>query len=309
MNSGVTRSASVTLWLHRLELRFTWLRRIAASFVAVLLVYEAVSGPVSAAIPNIVISVSPATIASAPSFKPGLADLHRFLGRLTGGQITDSLDPRLSDLSLYLASAPDAPQAAVRRLVDKGLTPFVISGNGHKVQITANDPQGLVNGVGFYLEQLGVRWLLPNPNWTVVPHRLDVSLRIDRLVEPAFKVRSYAGTGGFYSWKWGRNFAGSASLERDTTDWKRRLRYGGEYTLGTAVGEAFIADRAISPILNSASGLPGGDRWPPLSPLHPRCDGQKGAQCHRQGECGLTGGCERFLQLGPFAVPGRARKP
>ena len=94
-----------------------------------------------------------------------------------------------------------------------------------------------------------MRWLLPGKTWTDVPKRSDVTLKVDRLVAPAFKVRSYAGTGGFYSYEWGRSYEGSAHFEAQTTEWKRHLRYGGEYLLGRAEGEAFIADRSITPIL------------------------------------------------------------
>ena len=176
-------------------------------------------------------------------------DLQRYLLQMTGATYEIRFEPASSAINLMLTTSLGAPPVAVRQLAGRGLDAFVINADARKLTITANNEQGLANGIYFYLEEIGVRWLLPGRIWTDVPLRKDVTLRMDRLIVPSFKVRSYAGTGGFYSYEWGRSYTGSASFETVTTDWQRRLRYGGDYALGKAVGEAFIADRSITPIL------------------------------------------------------------
>ena len=195
-----------------------------------------------------IVHTPPARAATA-FLAPAVADLKTYLGRITGGEFQISGSAQGPAIHLSLAGSPNAPAAAVQRLKGKGLDAFVVTGNATRLDIVANDERGLSNGIYYYLEQLGVRWLLPGANWTIVPRRADISLTIDKLVEPAFKVRSYAGTGGYYNYYWGRKFAGSKTVEELTGAWQRRLRQGGEYILGKHVGEAFIADKRITPVL------------------------------------------------------------
>src|SRR4029079_15512021 len=77
-----------------------------------------------------------------------------------------------------------------------GNEPFVIAGDKDRLRIVANGEAGLCHGIYFYLEQLGVRWLIPSEAWTIVPPRDDITLSIDRVVRPAFALRAFFGTGG-----------------------------------------------------------------------------------------------------------------
>ena len=70
-----------------------------------------------------------------------------------------------------------------------------------RLTIVANDQYGLSHGIYHYLERLGARWLLPGERWTIAPRRDNISLEISQLVRPDFKVRSFAGTGGWFSWR------------------------------------------------------------------------------------------------------------
>jgi hypothetical protein len=168
---------------------------------------------------------------------------------MTGQEFAIRLQDAPSGIFLHLSSSARAPQDAVRSLKGNGTAAFFIRGDETRLEIVANDESGLANGVYFYLESLGVRWLLPGDNWTVVPKRDDVALKIDRLVGPAFAGRDFSGSGGFFSWRWGRRYGGSFITENLMTQWQRRLRYGEEFGLGKAVGEAFVSDKRITPIL------------------------------------------------------------
>lgn len=195
------------------------------------------------------IVISEPTSATSRMLSPAIADLERYLTIMTGVGYRIGTASSKSAITLMLSASPSAPHDAVKRLDGKGIDSFLIRGDDSRLEIIANDERGLVNGIYFYLESLGVRWLLPGEKWTSVRTRSKITLIIDRLVEPAYKAREYAGTGGFHSWRWGRRYSGSALLESRTLQWKRRLRYGGEYLLGKSTGEAFIADKEITPIL------------------------------------------------------------
>lgn len=212
------------------------------------------------------IIISDPVLASSRQLAPAIADLRRYLGEMTGIEFTVGNAAAGPAIALSLAGSPEAPVGAAGKFTGKGLEPFLIRGGAGGLDIVSNDAQGISHGIYYYLEELGVRWLLPSPKWTIVPRRDDIRIDIDRLVEPAFKVRSYAGTGGFYSWLWGRNYALSAGIEARTRDWQRRLRYGGDYHLGRHVGEAFIGDRRITPILQAHPDYLAkvGGAWSPL---------------------------------------------
>ncbi len=198
---------------------------------------------------------------SVPSPKQTAGELPRWLEQMSGRKFeidaaSTSTDNRVSAIYLLRADSKLVAAADRNRLKDNGLDAFIIRGDVSRLQIIANDVRGLSNGVYSYLEHLGVRWLLAGANWTVVPKRSDITLTIDRLVEPAFFSRGYFGTGGFYSWVFGCRYTGSAAsrekgvseFEKDWTNWSRRLRNGGP-ELGHATGEAFISDKKIQAIL------------------------------------------------------------
>ncbi|HRV03968.1 MAG TPA: DUF4838 domain-containing protein [Candidatus Ratteibacteria bacterium] len=186
---------------------------------------------------------------------PAVKDLQAYLQQMTGVDYTISNDTS-QGIILILTSSPDAPKDAVAQLKDKGLEAFIIRGDSSKLQIIANDVRRLSHGIYFYLEQLGVRWLMAGANWTVVPVRRNITLTINQCVTPDFFARGYYGTGGFYSNALGRNYTGSAEtrakgiseFEIEWTAWSRRMRNGGQ-SLGHAMGEAFISDPKITSIL------------------------------------------------------------
>ena len=188
-------------------------------------------------------------------------ELAGWLDRICGKKFDIETAPSGTSTAAIFLSLADSMRvtAADRdRLRDKGLEAFIIRGDASQLQIIANDLRGLTHGAYFYLEQLGVRWLMAGANWTVTPARRDITLTVDRLVEPAFFARGYSGTGGFYSWYFGRRYTGSeatrkkgiAEFETDWTAWSRRLRNGGQ-SLGHAMGEGFIADKKVQAVLKA----------------------------------------------------------
>jgi hypothetical protein len=159
------------------------------------------------------------------------------LQKMTGAAFAVDSEYSGSGVFLLRSDASSAPADAVRQLKAYGREPFVIrSDDDRNLWIVANKDEGLQHGLYFYLEQLGARFYFPNDNWTIIPKRDDIALKIDRLVAPEFRMRTFFGTGGF-----GPPSPLDPHLEMRErwATWQRRNRFGGEYTLGGHSGEAF----------------------------------------------------------------------
>jgi len=177
---------------------------------------------------------------------PALRDLQSSLQKMTGQEYSDARgDDQYKGDGIFLVrtSSPSAPVDAVKKLKGKGREPFIIrSKDAKNLWIISNGEEGLVHGIYFYLDQLGARWFLPNENWTIIPKRKNVALKVDRLVAPAFKSRDFAGTGGYgpasvYDPKYDRE--GRLQFRIRQEDWKRRNLFGGEFRLDGHAGESF----------------------------------------------------------------------
>lgn len=178
-----------------------------------------------------------APTAGSAELSAGVADLTNALTRMTGQPfvVSTTAAPEQA-IFLLRADASNAPADAVAALKGKGREPFVIRSAGPRLLIVANADAGLVQGIYFYLQELGCRWLMPGDSWTVLPSRPDVRVTLDRLVEPAFRLRAFFGTGGFGP----PNPVDPKLGVRDRWEsWKRRNRFGGEFLFSGHAGEAF----------------------------------------------------------------------
>jgi hypothetical protein len=203
-----------------------------------------VAAPADPELYNKTIVVTSAAVATAISFP--LSDLRTYLGSMSGTTFQVTNTAAATSIQLSLADAVDAPAGSVAALDGKGLGAFRLVGTNDILHIVANDAQGLSHGIYYYLEHLGMRWLLANDKWTITPSAVsDIRYVVNGVVEPTFKVRGFAGTGGFYSAYWGRNYAQSTISEGAMYRWKVRLRYGSEYNLGKHVYQQFFAVPAI----------------------------------------------------------------
>ena len=180
----------------------------------------------------------PALTPTQQTFQHTLADVARTLKQMTARDwtvapakdgATVAKDAGGTSLQMILASSPLAPRDAVEKLKDRGHEPFVIHSDGKRtITIVANGEAGLGHGAYYYLDQLGARWFFPGDNWTIIPKRQDVSLKIDQLIAPAFINRRMFGTGGFGNVPFDRE-------QRNKTrwnNWQRRNRFGSEFIIG-----------------------------------------------------------------------------
>jgi hypothetical protein len=174
--------------------------------------------------------------------KAAIADLQLALKKMTGQDFSVKSEGYDAGIILMCTESPSAPADAVSRLKGKGRESFLIrSSDDKRMLIIANGDDGLSHGIYFYLEQLGCQWLLPGDNWEVIPQRQDIAVKVDRLVEPAFKLRTLFGTGGYgpeavYDPKY---IAHRLKFRIRQEDWERRNRFGGEIKLGGHAGEEF----------------------------------------------------------------------
>jgi hypothetical protein len=177
--------------------------------------------------------------AAGSGLKAAADDAAQALRKMTGKDFQIVQEYSHPGIQLLRSSDSQAPGDAVKQLETKGREPFVIRSTKSGLQIIANGDAGLTHGLYFYLDQLGARWFFPNENWTIVPQRADVRLTINRLVEPAFKLRTFFGTGGFGRAGINRFYDLEDRVPKQWADWMRRNRFGGEFSLSGHAGEDF----------------------------------------------------------------------
>lgn len=169
--------------------------------------------------------------------RAAVADLEKFLGRMTGQEVHAS--PGATSANVHLVRAGDSrtPEDAADLLPEASPEACCLwPDHEGTVWLVSRTDLGLTHAVYFYLEKLGCRWYFPSEGWTIVPQRNEIGLPEARAFAPAFRSRAFSGTGGF---------GGSLPLDPERTiqarwsDWQRRNRFGGEFQLSGHTGEAF----------------------------------------------------------------------
>ncbi|NUQ00024.1 MAG: DUF4838 domain-containing protein [Armatimonadetes bacterium] len=138
--------------------------------------------------------------ASAPAtVKSGAADLVAYLKRISGAELPLVDQPR--EPMIALGDSPAAAAAGITcgdlplegyRLVTRGLNLYIL---GPDTADGAQTPQGGTsagtrNGIYAFLEQLGVRFLMPGPQGDFVPRQLHLTVpEMDRRDAPFFLNR------------------------------------------------------------------------------------------------------------------------
>lgn len=150
-------------------------------------------------------------------------------------KISDSLPD--DGIILSEIGSKDMPPEFSRRLEGKRKEAFLIFSEGHgRLWIAGNSPDAVRHGVYYYLEQLGCRWFFPNDNWIIIPSLKSIGIKTDELHDPAFRSRSFFGTGGF-----GGKLPvdSTGTLQGRWVKWMERNRFGGDIRFGGHMGEAF----------------------------------------------------------------------
>lgn len=159
-------------------------------------------------------------------------------GLITNGAAADGI--------FLLRAAPDlavrypalgARQTKLDDLSAKGLEAvYQFSPGSNGLYIVGNSDAALSLGMYDCLHQLGWRALLPGSNWTIRPPRSSILLNVNAIREPAFRQRSFFGTGGFGG---ALPLDPGRRVEADWGLWKEANRFGGAIEIGGHAGEAF----------------------------------------------------------------------
>lgn len=174
--------------------------------------------------------------AEASAAAKGSAEaLKLWLGRMTGVEFT--LTNGVGEGGIFLATAgtPNLPLDLAKLQAQQSGEAFLIVGDAKALWIVGKTDLGLDRGVFWYLDRLGCRWLHPGEKWTIIPHRDDITLKINEVQAPAFFTRDFFGTGGF-----GRpTYDPKQRIAEGWTQYKRQNLLGGTFRLGGHTGEAF----------------------------------------------------------------------
>lgn len=175
-----------------------------------------------------------------PELQSAVDDLVDHLKQITGRRFKATRDAEAqatASIRLARADGADDLPAGTEALAGHNLEAYRLVGDGSgPVWIIGNSDNAIANGIYAYLEELGVRWLLPTETWTIIPHHESALIQIDRIGSTPFLTRGFFGTGGY---------GGvlptdpSREVQQKWEAWQRRLRFTGQYRLGGHSGEAF----------------------------------------------------------------------
>jgi hypothetical protein len=167
-----------------------------------------------------------------------IVDLKFYLEKATKVPFSVGANTERTDNGIYLLlNRPDLLPARLNASLTKGgIEDYVLFGDQKRLLIVATHPLGLSRGIYGYLDHLGFRWYLPGNDWTIVPSLSSITYTGSMIVSPHFSFRDFFGTGGLAEIK---AFDPTLQLAGTWNDWKRRNRFGGEYSLAGHYGETF----------------------------------------------------------------------
>ena len=149
-------------------------------------------------------------------------DLQHWLREITGATLPLETGAKPSAASgIILALADELPRRAKRERLDElGPEGFVVRSQGDRLWLLANTELGLQHAVYAFLDHLGCRWFFPDPVWTIVSKRPDLTADVHIRAKPAFDFRRI-----WYGW--GHR---TKKLRDDHKAWYRHNRQLGHFT-------------------------------------------------------------------------------
>jgi len=127
-------------------------------------------------------------------------------------------------LGLWSQVEEDLPKEWAPPSVPEG---YSLQTDGRRVWILGHDLLGLQQAIYGFLHQLGCRWFFPDPVWTVIPKKPDLSVRLTIRTSPAFRYRRI-----WYGWG-----PRTDKLAKDYRAWLRHNRQLGAF--GIDCGHAY----------------------------------------------------------------------
>ena len=176
------------------------------------------------------------------------ADLAQILGKITGGHfVIETTGEEAPARGIILGTEEEFPSAEDHRALEAFPEPrsrerFLLRSTSGRIRILASDQLGVGPAVYTFLDHLGCRWVFPSDKWELLPQEPDLTVDLDRVEAPVFRLRQFFGTGGFGP---SNPIDPKLTLKDRWETWKKRNRFGGEYLFSGHTGEAFsLAARA-----------------------------------------------------------------
>lgn len=174
---------------------------------------------------------------ASPALKHVADDIANLLGRATRATFTVESGGKRGILLLH-ADSPEAPADLVDKLAGHSREGYVTRSRGDgRLFIVAEADEGVIFGAYQYLERLGIHFFLPNDRFTIVPSLDGIEREEELVVEPAFRVRQFTGTGGLGGK--GLVVDSEARLAQRWETWKVRNGFGEQFHISGHVGESF----------------------------------------------------------------------
>jgi hypothetical protein len=146
-------------------------------------------------------------------------ELQHWLRQMTWATLPIEAEPA-EQPAIVLGLTTDHPdQAKTQRPGDLGPEAIVLRTEANRLWLLANTELGLQHAVFRLLNAAGCRWFFPDPVWTVIPSKPDLSLALNLREQPAFGYRRI-----WYGWG-----PRTETLKRDYSAWMRHNRQYGHF--------------------------------------------------------------------------------
>lgn len=152
---------------------------------------------------------------ASPILQKTAADVAALLGRMAGCQFAVEADGKPRGIILgTVRQFPGVPNAGKLNPEDVlRAEEYILHSDGQALWLIGASDSGASNAAWDFLHRLGYRLYFPGRNWEIVPKRASLSLDIDVVESPAYKVRRFAWHYG----TWG-------DLKDGTSEWEIRNR-------------------------------------------------------------------------------------
>jgi hypothetical protein len=157
-----------------------------------------------------------------------------------------------NELSAF--NAPTRVQTGAQLLGISSPDSYLIDAQNGSVWVVAKNDRALIHGLYEVLEQVGVKFLLPGPEWIVAPPKMPMAFTLQALRKPSFQTVQYFGAGGWgpVSSNYGIPLVGADGTHaKNQKDWLRQNRFPQQFVLGGHSWEAFVADPTERAVLTA----------------------------------------------------------
>ncbi len=130
-----------------------------------------------------------------PPVRWAAEELRYYLSEATG-RFVRAAPAATANGHLVIALGPEPTAAERARMAELGEEGYLLARSGDQVRVLSSTPRGVLYGAYELLDRLGVKWLDPTPEGTVIPTeaRLDLSY-LPLAGRPAFATRHFNGWG------------------------------------------------------------------------------------------------------------------